>query len=170
MALAVFAILGGLSYRAVSQMSALETRLQSQHEHWRQLSHGLLRLETDLLQLATPPAGMYAVRLEPSHSHGQALDLLVDDGQAERLSQIRIRLVQGQLVRVREATFPLGQPAETEILVDDVDRIEWRFMHRGTWHAQWPTAGAISDIRPDAIELVMWLPAGGNIRRVIALQ
>ena len=55
-ALAVFAVLGLLSYRALAQIGDHRQRIGAELARCREIGRGMLRVETDLLQLAAPAA------------------------------------------------------------------------------------------------------------------
>ena len=53
-ALAIFAVLGVLSYRALAEVSTSRTRLEEGFERWRSIGRAMQRIDTDLLQLVAP--------------------------------------------------------------------------------------------------------------------
>ena len=53
-ALAIFAILGVLSYRALAEVATSNSRLEENFERWRTISRSLQRIDTDLLQAVSP--------------------------------------------------------------------------------------------------------------------
>ena len=50
-ALAIFAVLGVLSYRALAEVSTSRTRLEEGFERWRSIGRAMQRIDADLLQL-----------------------------------------------------------------------------------------------------------------------
>ena len=55
-ALAIFAVLGVLSYRALAEVSTSRTRLEEGFERWRSVGRAMQRIDADLLQLVAPAA------------------------------------------------------------------------------------------------------------------
>ncbi|TAH46069.1 MAG: prepilin-type N-terminal cleavage/methylation domain-containing protein [Betaproteobacteria bacterium] len=161
-ALAVFAMLGSLSYRAVAQMSALDMRLRSDHARWRDLEYAAHRIDEDLLRLAPAQQGIDTLRL--GRTARGALQLLFGVGMTpgRPAATVTLSFSDGRLLR--------STASATETLLDNVARVDWRFLHAGTWSAQWPPAGAAGDTRPDAIETRLHLPDLGLVTRVVALQ
>ena len=53
-ALAIFAILGVLSYRALAEVATSNSRLEENFERWRTISRTLQRIDTDLIQVVAP--------------------------------------------------------------------------------------------------------------------
>lgn len=164
-ALAVFAILGALSYRAIAQMSDLERHLESQHTHWRDLEHAAHRIEHDLLRLAMPPPGTTTLSLHGPRDH-QVLQLLVDERVHARMRPVQFRNEDRRLLRTR----PDARPERREVLADGVDRLAWRFIHRGRWYTSWPPAGTDPSEVPDAIELTIDVTGIGPLMRLMPLR
>ena len=59
-ALAIFAVLGVLSYRALAEVSTSRTRLEDGFERWRSVGRAMQRIDADLLQLVAPAASASA--------------------------------------------------------------------------------------------------------------
>ena len=55
-ALAIFAVLGVLSYRALAEVSTSRTRLEDGFERWRNIGRAMQRIDADLLQVVAPAA------------------------------------------------------------------------------------------------------------------
>lgn len=164
-AIAVFAILGTLSFRAIDRMSSLELQLAAQHARWRDLEYATHRIETDLLRLALLPPGMAALRVQEQRG-GQNLQMLIDDGEPPQRLTVGLRHDGGRLLRSRQGTAP----ATDEVLLENIDHLAWRFMHGGRWLAAWPPGDGDPSRRPDAVEIRLEVGGIGTLVRLVALR
>ena len=57
-ALAIFAVLGVLSYRGLAEVGHSQARLEEGFERWRAISRCVQRIDTDLLQAVAPGAAL----------------------------------------------------------------------------------------------------------------
>ena len=64
-ALAIFAVLGVLSYRALAEVSTSRTRLEDGFERWRSIGRAMQRIDADLLQLVAPAASASTTAVAP---------------------------------------------------------------------------------------------------------
>lgn len=167
-ALTVFAVLGVLSYRAVSQMSLLDTHVGERQQRWRDLERSAHRIETDLLQLASVSAGQPAIRLLPLARGSSELQLHVLDG--GRVAQISLRFSQQQLYRLRQATPGDTPTGAQDLLLDRIGQLRWRFIHGGGRIDSWPPPGVDPAVLPAGVELQLELPDLGTLTRIVALH
>ena len=174
-ALAVFAVLGLLSYRALSQMSDHQGRIASELERWRGIGRSMLRIESDLLQIVSPAArpdssplpSLQLIRLPGLDNE---LRLLVNDGTRRRVTRVGFRFSEGRLSWVRwPGRLPEGTPT-LDPLLEDVRAVRWRFLLNGQRVAAWPPDNARADLLPQAIELELELPDAGTLTRLVALR
>lgn len=174
-ALAVFAILGLLSYRALSQMSMHETRVSDELERWRVLGRAMQRVESDLLQSNAPESlpntgatpAMQLIRLPGIDNE---LQMLVADGSRQRVMRVAYRFEEGRLEWLRwPARIADGEP-EIDTLIDDVRRVRWRFVFQGRRLDSWPPDNTRTDLLPQAVELELELAHVGTVTRLIALR
>ena len=97
-ALAIFAVLGVLSYRALAEVSTSRTRLEEGFQRWRAVSRAVQRMDTDLLQVTSPggqPGGTRSPALALIRSAGGGMELQIlrlDDTRGVRRSGFRLRL------------------------------------------------------------------------------
>ncbi|MDO9600441.1 MAG: type II secretion system protein GspJ [Azoarcus sp.] len=169
-ALTVFAVLGVLSYRAVGQMSLLETHVGERQQRWRDLERSAHRIETDLLQLAGTSTGQPSLRLVPLPRGGSELQLQIFDGARSRVEQVSLRFSQQQLYRLSQPAAGGGSAGAQDLLLDHVGQLRWRFLHGGTRIDSWPPPGVDPNALPAAVELQLDLPDLGTLTRIVALR
>ena len=176
-ALAIFAVLGVLSYRALAEVSTSRTRLEDGFERWRSVGRAMQRIDADLLQLVAPAASASttanvqaspALLLTRAASGGAELQLLrLDDARGVR--RVGYRLVDGRLDWLRwSGRDALGDPI-VEPLLGNVRNVRWRFLTGGNRIDAWPP-GERRHTLPDAVILELELPDHGTLTRFIALR
>lgn len=176
-ALAIFAVLGVLSYRALAEVSTSRTRLEDGFERWRSIGRAMQRIDADLLQLVAPAASASttanvqaspALLLTRAASGGAELQLLRLD-EARGVRRVGYRLVDGRLDWLRwSGRDALGEPI-VEPLLGNVRNVRWRFLTGGNRVDAWPP-GERRHTLPDAVILELELPDHGTLTRFIALR
>lgn len=172
-ALAVFAVLGTLTYRGTTQLIIAQQRLDGELERWREIGRALQIVESELLQVAAPqpvagsarpPALLYL----PGASTSE-LRILALSGQAGP-ERVGFRLRDGRLEWLRR---PEGAPEaqdERDVLLDRVSAARWRFLTDAGWSERWPPAVQTERPLPGAIELQLDLADTGTVTRLYALR
>ncbi|WP_298604063.1 type II secretion system minor pseudopilin GspJ [Zoogloea sp.] len=176
-ALAIFAVLGVLSYRALAEVSTSRTRLEDGFERWRSIGRAMQRIDADLLQLVAPAASAStaanmqaspALLLTRAASGGAELQLLRLD-EARGIRRVGYRLVDGRLDWLRwSGRDAVGEPI-VEPLLANVRNVRWRFLTGGNRVDAWPP-GERRHTLPDAVILELELPDHGTLTRFIALR
>lgn len=176
-ALAIFAVLGVLSYRALAEVSTSRTRLEDGFERWRSIGRAMQRIDADLLQLVAPAASASttanvqaspALLLTRAASGGAELQLLRLD-EARGVRRVGYRLVDGRLEWLRwSGRDAFGEPL-VEPLLANVRNVRWRFLTGGNRIDAWPP-GERRHTLPDAVILELELPDHGTLTRFIALR
>lgn len=176
-ALAIFAVLGVLSYRALAEVSTSRTRLEDGFERWRSIGRAMQRIDADLLQLVAPAASAStaanvqaspALLLTRAASGGAELQLLRLD-EARGVRRVGYRLVDGRLEWLRwSGRDAFGEPL-VEPLLANVRNVRWRFLTGGNRVDAWPP-GERRHTLPDAVILELELPDHGTLTRFIALR
>ena len=176
-ALAIFAVLGVLSYRALAEVSTSRTRLEEGFERWRSIGRAMQRIDTDLLQLVAPAASASttanvqaspALLLTRAASGGAELQLLRLD-EARGVRRVGYRLVDGRLDWLRwSGRDAFGEPT-VEPLLGNVRNVRWRFLTGGNRVDAWPPGDRRGTL-PDAVILELELPDHGTLTRFIALR
>jgi general secretion pathway protein J len=179
-ALAIFAVLGVLSYRALAEVSTSRTRLEEGFERWRSVGRAMQRIDADLLQVVAPAAANPAANpatgpqasppllLTRAVGGGAELQLLRLD-EARGVRRVGYRLVDGRLDWLRwSGRDAIGEPL-IEPLLGNVREVRWRFLTGGTRVDAWPPGDRRSAL-PDAVILELELPDHGTLTRFIALR
>ena len=185
-ALAIFAILGVLSYRALAEVANSRARLEEHFERWRAIGRSMQRIDADLIQVVAPvalgvPAGGLPNGQTAASSAaapmilGRAASgggpefqfLRLDDTRGVR--RVGYRLVDGRLDWLRwSGRDALGEPT-VEPLLTNVRDLRWRFLLNNTRLDAWPP-GDTRFTLPDAVILELDLPDTGVLTRMIALR
>lgn len=178
-ALAIFAILGVLSYRALAEVATSNSRLEENFERWRTISRSLQRIDTDLIQVVaparsseatpgTPQTGAAMILGRSANGGGPELQFLrLDDSRGVR--RVGYRLVDGRLDWLRwSGRDAVGEPA-VEPLLANVRGLRWRFLLNNNRIDAWPP-GNNAVVLPDAIILELDLPDVGTLTRMISLR
>ena len=178
-ALAIFAILGVLSYRALAEVATSNSRLEENFERWRTISRTLQRIDTDLIQVVAPARSSEATPGAPqtgaamilgraANGGGPELQFLrLDDSRGVR--RVGYRLVDGRLDWLRwSSRDAVGEPA-VEPLLANVRGLRWRFLLNNNRIDAWPP-GNNAVVLPDAIILELDLPDVGTLTRMISLR
>lgn len=174
-ALSIFAVLGLMAQRALTEVITTQLRLEQEFGRWRALGRGLLRIETELLQLVAPGTGGAALGLIQGREGETELRLLRMD--AELGSRRVGYLLAGERLEVlrwrgREA---VGEP-DRDLLLEGVRSLRWRFLRDGETHSTWPAAASPpqastqTSALPDAVILELDLAGVGRITRIVALH
>ena len=176
-ALAIFAVLGVLSYRALAEVSTSRTRLEEGFESWRSIGRAMQRIDTDLLQLVAPATSSSPTTsaqasppllLTRAASGGAELQLLRLD-EARGVRRVGYRLVDGRLDWLRwSGRDAFGEPT-VEPLLGNVRNVRWRFLTGGNRVDAWPPGDRRGTL-PDAVILELELPDHGTLTRFIALR
>ncbi len=179
-ALAIFAVLGVLSYRGLAEVATSRTHLEAGFERWRAIGRSMQRIDTDLQQVVSPAASASSLPSEGAAlaapgmilgrtaSGGPELQFLrLDDARGVR--RVGFRLVDGRLEWLRwSGREALGQPS-VDPLLDGVRGMRWRFLLDNVRTDAWPPADRRS-LLPDAIILELDLADVGTLTRLIALR
>ncbi len=178
-ALAIFAILGVLSYRALAEVATSNSRLEENFERWRTISRSLQRIDTDLIQVVAPARSSEATPGTPQSGAAMILGRTANGGgpdpQFLRLDvsrgvrRVGYRLVDGRLDWLRwSGRDAVGEPA-VEPLLANVRGLRWRFLLNNNRIDAWPP-GNNAVVLPDAIILELDLPDVGTLTRMISLR
>ena len=179
-AMAVFSILGVMSYAGLSAVSDHQHSLEARAEGFVQVQRALRIVEGDIRYASTRGVRDALGSRMPALQGGAVnagLELtrsLQFDDQGSGLARIAYRVSADTLLRETWPVLdrmPQHQPIEQPLLAD-VERVQWRFLDNGEWVGDWPPAGRGSRrpvVLPDAIEVTLQQRGGATYRRVVAL-
>lgn len=181
----ILAVMGLMSYRAVSEAQVAVSVAGGHMDRLRQAQRAMHLLATDFRTLAPRPVretigdGYRAALLrdpnaislvELSHG-GWPNGAGTPRGTVQR---VIYRLEEGKLVREHwtVADPTLAAPPVKRELLDQVERIEIQYMNSSReWIAQWPPFGNTADfgfsMRPLAVEIKVVLSDYGELRRLV---
>jgi general secretion pathway protein J len=180
LALAIFAVIAVLAYRATSALTEGEARLSSEAQRWRILEALFTRFEADIRQ-AVPRSVRTGAGREPawlgSVAGNQSALVFTRAGSEFSLEPAPA----GQRVgyRLRDGTIELAYWRELDHvesaqpvvypLVADVAAFQLEYLTRtGVWRDRWPLLGE-ADI-PRAVRLSLTLADGARIDRWFTLR
>ena len=180
-ALALFSVLGMLTWRATAQMIDTQARVSTEVERWRSIARAVQQIELEILQIAAPvlPATSTAspalALLRSENGVDSELRLIALGGEGEGARRVGFRFSSARLEWLiwpdREA---LGEP-EIYPLLKNVQAVRWHFLSKDvdsgqTRSERWPLTDSKRDALPVAIELELDLPDAGTITRLFALR
>lgn len=180
-ALAVFSLLGVLTWRASTQLIASQSAIASELERWRQLGRAVQRVEAEVLQIAAPsipegssaPPSLQLLRSADGRAGELRLLTLSAEGVGTRLTSFRFNGERLEWIRWPDrGTYSLGDnQLERHPLLDQVRAVRWRIIdHDGKVALDWPPVERPSSKLPAAIELELELPDAGTFTRYFALR
>lgn len=172
-ALSIFALLGTLTYRGTTQLMHAQRGVEQELARWRDINRAMHILENELLQIVAPSLPDGAIRLPPLQYPGPGgkgeltLLSLANPGIVERVA---FRLRDERLEWSRRPDLQNDTLADTDILLNGVHAVRWRFLGQQGWVEQWPEAANRQSALPRAVELELTLPDTGPLRRLYALR
>lgn len=171
-AVAVFAVLGVLSWQGLSRIADGQARVEAELARWRAIDRALHRIEGRLLQAAAYEAA--AARRPQAvleHAPGDPTAALGFQALAPGGARREAFLLEGGALQWRRwPSREAAGNAQTDPLLEGVAGLRWRFVAEGATAAAWPPADAASHRLPAAVELELELADAGRIARVFALR
>jgi general secretion pathway protein J len=174
-AIAVFALLGLMSYQAIYSATESQGRLSEEYITWQRISRALNRVENELMQLG--------VRSFTQQSKTPALMVSSSGGAGTRLAFWRLDAAQGaklsgleyadeRLILLRWKTGDLSREPTRDVLLEGVKSIRWQFAARGEagWRDTWPVSPERNAEAPEGVRIEMELDGKGRLSRVFALR
>jgi general secretion pathway protein J len=185
-AIAIFSVLSGVSYRALTVVLESRSRIDQETRKWREIALFFVRLEQDLATAAPRPVRDAGDRLVPAFVGNAAATrpdetaiqftrtgFVTDPAAVEPPRRLGYRLRAGAVELLSWNALdpgPQAQPSVTVVL-HDVQGLSVRFLdRRGQWVATWPQAGsaAAPTSIPAGVEVAITLGAGERITRLFA--
>lgn len=176
-ALALFALLGLLTWRATDSLITTRQHVGAELERWRAITTAVARVDEELLQ-ALPGTGRLAHGPPPSRQPeavgtgpAQVMLRFASPGADGGPVQDAALLLVGDRLEwwIWDGTDAAAEPSRVRLL-DRVNALHWRFLHGDRWVAAWPPEQPQDAGLPAAIAFEMELSDVGTIRRVFALR
>lgn len=175
-ALAIFSVLGLLSYRAVTASAQARTALGAQFDRWRDISRVFQMAESDLLQTVARPGvartdlarASFAI-VPASAQSGPEITFLKLDGARGSVRRRGYLLEGNQLFLLRWPGIDAALPPARDVVLENVKGLRITVISQGGQRTSaWPVQGAHA--LPIAVEMELDLPDAGTIRRFFVLR
>lgn len=175
-AIAIFAILGVMSWRAMSHALDSHDKLKAEFETWQHLSRALSFVENDLSQIATRDINnansLPALQLT-THQDGSASLVFwrMDGERGTRLTGYDFS--DGALQLLRWTPDDISQPPTKEPLLTGVTSLRWTFTDGQTstgWQPTWPPQPERKQEVPAGVKLELDIAGIGKVTRTYALR
>jgi general secretion pathway protein J len=175
-ALAVVAVLGVISYRAVAAATDSRDRLSSEYQRWRDITRFVQMTENDMTQMVARPtsansAGVSLLLTSSGADGGVELSFLKLDGARASARRVGYRLDGTHIVLLRWAGTDAATAPMQDVVLDQVKALRFAFITaNGLSIAAWPPPPAGTPPLPEAIEMQLELADVGTVRRLVALH
>lgn len=169
-ALAIFGVLAALSLQAISSAAEQRTFVETEGRKWRELDRLFAAIESDLGAAVAGDATF--IGRGAAGSDRPWIDLVrAGRSQADDVplppQAIAYRLIEGRLARTAGAERS-DAGGITVRYASEIAGIRARYLSsRGEWQPQWQSNdGSL----PRAVEIVLQLPDGADVRRVVLVR
>lgn len=172
-ALAVFAVLGTLTYRGTAQMINSRTGMEAQLQRWRDIGRAVNLIELEVLQTAAPapsPGGNRKPAMQLGSYQGKPQLTLLGLSTGHGVELIAFRHTDNRIEWLRRADALPESATESDLLLDNVTAVRWRFLGNQGWADTWPLATTDAPALPRALRLELDLPDVGTVSRTYALR
>ena len=175
-ALAIFAVLGLLSYRAVAVSAEARSDLSARFERWRDIGRLFQTAESDLLQTVARPGAPVSdperaalALVPPLAGGGPALTFLKLDGARGGVRRRGYLLEGGKIFLLRWPGIDTALPPARDVLLDHVQGLRFTVIAQdGRRMSAWPAERSAA--LPAAVEMELDLPDAGTLRRFFVLR
>ena len=176
-AVALFALLGTLSYRGMSHLLNGQSLVENDLARWRDINRALYRIDVSLTQIVALP-GIKTTKAPPVQLvEGLEARTLrfVSFSPSQQTRQEAFVFTNGRLVWERWPTTELTGTVQSDVLLEGIKNIRWRFMPEGQRKlnliTEWPPAQTSTPNNPPlAIEVELELSDAGSITRLFSLR
>lgn len=180
-AIAIFGVLSGVAYRALTIVLESRDRIEQESRKWREIALFFARLEQDLAASAPRPVRAANDSLSPAlvgdPAPGGAVMLTrtgfaADPGAIEPPRRIGYRLRGGVIELLSWTELDSGSRSEPRAMpvLRDVSAMDLRYLdRRGQSHQAWPPAGMTNPQTeiPAGVEVGLTLASGERITRLL---
>lgn len=173
-ALAVLAVLGMLSYRALNNAADSEARLGADTRRWEALARALGRVESEVSAIVVPtadarkPEAALLLQAGEGGDNGELSFLRLDEARGVRRVGFRLR---GQTLEwlLWEGRERAGAP-QVEVLLDGVSTLHWRFVAPGQNLTNASSEAPQQRGLPAGLAIELVLSDLGRFQRLFALR
>lgn len=177
-ALAIFAVLGVMGYRATSTAMESRQRVAAELQRWRDIANFVQIIESDLTQLVERPGNVgtgnsvTAETLALKQSNGAAeLSFLKLDGGGATVRRRGYRLDGQRLMQLRWAGTETTSIPEAHPILEKVAALRCTVLAAdGQRYPVWPDAKGGRQIKPVAVDVELEISDVGTIQRLVALR
>ena len=190
-AIAIFGVMSGVAYRALTTVLESRERLDIEHKKWRSISIAFSRVEHDLGAIRARPARDTGGVLQPPLVGNQVIRIPTEGqimfsragytdekGIPGAPTRVGFRARDGNLEYMTWSALDQGPRTEPTVrpILGGVTELRIRYLDAtGGWNDRWPAGAAVNvpldDARamiPRALEFELQLASGERIRRVFA--
>ncbi|MBU1235253.1 MAG: type II secretion system minor pseudopilin GspJ [Gammaproteobacteria bacterium] len=177
-ALAIFAVLGVMGYRAAAIAMESRDRISAEMDRWRDIANFVQVLELDLTQYVDPPRRIVAGRLLPAPSFVLAsADGLVEfsfpklDGGGGSVRRRGYRFDGKQILQLRWPGVDMESGPDLHVILENVVALRCTVVGAdGQRHAVWPTDKSGLAVTPAAVDIELEVSDVGTIHRLYAVH
>ncbi len=188
-ALAIFAIMAVMSYRALAVLLDSRTQLNSETEKWRNCAIFFTRVESDLQSLLNRPVRSAddlvaaPISVNPDNLAESTLSLTrAGYAQAEGTllapQRVGYRLRDGRVEMLLWSHLDAAPRATPQVftVLPNVSDFKLRLLDaRGNWQARWPvvdnqSGSPANEVAPALVEMSVTLNSGETITRLFAMR
>lgn len=177
-ALAVFAVLGIMGYRAAAMAMETRQRVATELQRWRDIANFVQIIESDLTQSVDRPGNVVAAGAATSgglllrQAGGNSeLSFVKLDGGGATVRRRGYRLDGQRLVQLRWPGTDTVSLPEAHPILDRVAALRCTVLAAdGQQYPVWPEVKGGRQIKPAAIDVELEIADVGTIRRLVALR
>jgi general secretion pathway protein J len=165
-ALALFAVIGTLCWRASAQMIDTRSSIGDALQRWRDIGRAVARIEDELLSVAPGTVTVF----DDTAGANRRLVAFPTLGVEAGIARSALRFADGRLDWLYWADGNASRAPEVIVLLDGVARFDWRYLADDGWRPDWPPQGGGGAALPSAVAIELELDDVGTISRVFALH
>jgi general secretion pathway protein J len=177
-ALAVFAVLGVMGYRAAATAMETRQRVAVELQRWRDIANFVQIIESDLTQFVDRPGNVGAAGTATSggllltQTGGNSeLSFVKLDGGGATVRRRGYRLDGQRLVQLRWSGTDTVSIPEAHPILDRVAALRCTVLAaNGQKYPVWPDVKGGRQIKPAAVDVELEITDVGTIRRLVALR
>jgi general secretion pathway protein J len=177
-ALAVFAVLGVMGYRASATAMESQQRVAAELQRWRDIANFVQVIESDLTQFVERPGSVgtgnsaIAGGLLLAQTGGSPeVSFLKLDGGGATVRRRGYRLDGQRLMQLRWPGTDVVAIPEAHLILERVATMHCTVLGTdGQRYPVWPDAKGGRQVRPAAVDVELELPDVGTIRRLVTLR